>query len=77
MWIGFKAISETVESSVSCRSVERRSFSLPPVDPGNDGLHWRWPDLPGPQMEQRMAFKLEAFSAFARANPLDKLTFGQ
>ncbi|ATP28411.1 2-oxoacid ferredoxin oxidoreductase [Chromobacterium violaceum] len=77
LWIGFKAISETVESSVSCRSVERRSFSLPPVDPGNDGLHWRWPDLPGPQMEQRMVFKLEAFSAFARANPLDKLTFGQ
>ncbi|MBD2815523.1 indolepyruvate ferredoxin oxidoreductase family protein [Xenorhabdus sp. Flor] len=72
-WIGFKAISEVVES---CAIRERKPFpeyEIPQVDPGPGGLHWRWPDLPGPQIEQRLAYKIKAVQDFARLNPIDQL----
>jgi len=73
-WVGFKAISETVESSATVAEPSRRpALSAPEVDRGPDGLHWRWPDLPGPQAERRLQFKLDAATAFARANPIDRL----
>ena len=72
-WVGFKAISETVEGASSVPSGRPGPFVAPGVDPGPDGLHWRWPDLPGLQMERRLAFKLAAVTAFARANPLDQM----
>ena len=71
-WVGFKAIAETVESG--------RSFDVPPLPafnmpddfvPPPDGLHYRWPDMPGPQIEERLEAKRDAALAFARANPLD------
>jgi len=73
MWVGFKAISETVESAESCEVkplptfVKPDDFEIPDV-----GVHYRWPDLPGPQIENRMVIKKEAVLAFARANPIDK-----
>jgi indolepyruvate ferredoxin oxidoreductase len=30
------------------------------------GLHYRWPDLPGPQIEERMEAKKHAVFAFRR-----------
>ena len=30
-------------------------------------LHYRWPDLPGPQIEERMEAKKQAVYAFAQA----------
>ncbi|MDX5402848.1 MAG: indolepyruvate ferredoxin oxidoreductase family protein, partial [Rhodobacterales bacterium] len=36
------------------------------------GLHYRWPDLPGPQIEERMEAKKHAVFAFAEANPIDR-----
>ena len=75
-WVGFKAISETVESVAS--------VDLPPVPafrdpedftPPADGLHYRWPDLPGPQLETRIEHKLAAVQAFARANPIDRCLY--
>ncbi len=76
MWVGFKAISETVESAMSVELPALRGFQIPAdfeVPPG--GLHYRWPDLPGPQIEQRLEAKKAATLAFAAANPIDRKIF--
>ncbi|MDX7991292.1 indolepyruvate ferredoxin oxidoreductase family protein [Xenorhabdus littoralis] len=72
-WFGFKAISEVVESSAVRESKPFPEYKIPQVDPGPDGLHWRWPDLPGPQIEKRLAYKLKAIEDFAKLNPIDYL----
>jgi indolepyruvate ferredoxin oxidoreductase len=72
MWVGFKAISETVESCASVALLPRRLFNPPEFTPPPGGLHYRWPDLPGPQIEQRLEFKKNAVLAFAAANPIDR-----
>jgi indolepyruvate ferredoxin oxidoreductase len=72
MWVGFKAISETVESCASVDLRARRRFILPDYDMPAGGLHYRWPDLPGPQIEHRLEFKKNAVLAFAAANPIDR-----
>ncbi|CAN0220262.1 unnamed protein product, partial [Chrysoparadoxa australica] len=48
MWVGFKAISETVESGMSFELPKDRTFVTPDFTPPKTGLHYRWPDLPGP-----------------------------
>ena len=73
-WVGFKAISEVVESAMTVdldrvqlgfeQSVE---FSGPP-----DGLHWRASERPSPLIETRMAAKIDAVQAFARVNSIDR-----
>jgi indolepyruvate ferredoxin oxidoreductase len=72
MWVGFKAISETVESCASVDLLARRHFIQPGHEIPPGGLHYRWPDLPGPQIEQRLEFKKNAVLAFAAANPIDR-----
>lgn len=75
MWVGFKAISETVESAASIELKPLPAFTQPKdFAPPTDGLHYRWPDLPGPQLETRIEHKLAAVQAFARANPIDRKT---
>ena len=77
MWVGFKAISETVESGASFELLPDREFVTPDdYTPPEDGLHYRWPDLPGPQIEERMEAKKMAVLAFARANPIDRVEWG-
>ncbi len=71
MWVGFKAVSETVESGMSFDLPAERQFIFPEVT-WPEGLHYRWPDMPGPQIETRMQAKKEAVYAFARANPIDR-----
>ncbi len=76
-WVGFKAVSETVESAQSFELPDLPRFVMPEdfqAPPG--GLHYRWPDLPGPQIEERLEAKKQAALAFARANPIDKRIFG-
>ena len=76
MWVGFKAISETVESAMSLELPAYPQFVTPEdfvVPPG--GLHYRWPDLPGPQIEERLEAKKAATLAFAAANPIDRKIF--
>jgi indolepyruvate ferredoxin oxidoreductase len=73
-WVGFKAISETVEGGAVVQLPAEQSF----VNPGSysypvDGLHFRWPDLPSLDIETRVAAKLGAVHAFARANSIDRL----
>ncbi|WP_370298106.1 indolepyruvate ferredoxin oxidoreductase family protein [Pontibacterium sp.] len=73
MWAGFKAISETVESAASVQIDALPDFKIPEdFEVPEGGLHYRWPDLPGPQLETRIEHKLAAVASFARANPIDK-----
>ncbi len=72
MWVGFKAISETVESASSVLLKQDRIFETPAFEMPLGGLHYRWPDLPGPQIEDRMVAKEAAVQAFVKANPIDK-----
>jgi indolepyruvate ferredoxin oxidoreductase len=72
MWVGFKAISETVESGQSVELPAPRLFKEPDYTAAPTGLHYRWPDLPGPQIEERMEAKKMAVFAFAEANPIDR-----
>lgn len=77
MWVGFKAISETVESAMSVELPPVPRFRTPPdFVPPPDGLHIRWPDYPGPQIEERMEAKKAATIAFAETNPIDRRIFG-
>jgi indolepyruvate ferredoxin oxidoreductase len=75
MWVGFKAISETVESAMSVQLPSYPEFVIPDFDTPPGGLHYRWPDLPGVQIEERFEFKKAAALAFAAANPIDKKIF--
>lgn len=73
-WVGFKAISETVEGGAVVELPPLPKFVSPAdyVAP-QDGLHNRWPDLPGLALEARVQDKLEAIQAFARVNSIDRL----
>jgi indolepyruvate ferredoxin oxidoreductase len=74
-WVGFKAISETVESASAFELPDELPVFATPEDfatpPG--GLHFRWQDPPSVAIEERLARKLDAVRAFARANPVDRL----
>ncbi len=72
MWVGFKAISETVESAATVELSPDRRFVAPQFKMPPGGLHYRWPDLPGPHIEERMEAKKNAVFAFAEANPIDR-----
>ncbi len=74
-WVGFKAISETVESSASIisdidriRIVTPDDFEMPP-----GGLSIRWPDPPMEAERRLHGPKMEAVAAFARANRFDRI----
>ncbi len=76
MWVGFKAISETVESAMSIELPPYPQFNTPTnFTPPATGLHYRWPDFPGPQIEERLEAKKAATLAFAAANPIDRKIF--
>jgi indolepyruvate ferredoxin oxidoreductase len=74
-WVGFKVISETVETTtVVDLAQESRPFLLPgdfEMPPG--GLNLRWPDPPLVQDERLQEHKGFAAVAFARANGVDQL----
>ena len=74
-WVGFKAISETVESSASIVSDPDRIKIIIPEDfampPG--GLGIRWPDAPLEQEKRLHGPKMAAVAAFARVNRFDRI----
>jgi len=74
-WIGFKAITETVESARSIELIPDRKFNKPTHTIPDSGLHCRWPDFPGPQVEARLEHKKHAALAFAKANPIDRCLY--
>ncbi|MDA7966372.1 indolepyruvate ferredoxin oxidoreductase family protein [Ruegeria sp.] len=71
-WVGFKAVSETVESARSVELRPDRQFTLPDIDLPANGLHVRSADLPSPEIETRVQAKLRAVRAFAEENPIDR-----
>lgn len=71
-WVGFKAVSETVESARSVELQPDRQFIYPELPDYPGGLHIRRADLPSPEIETRIQAKLDAVRAFAEANPIDR-----
>src|SRR6202035_2408239 len=73
--VGFKAISETVESSASIYSDPSRVQVVLPTDfempPG--GLNIRWPDPPLEAERRLHGPKMAPIAAFARANALARI----
>lgn len=76
-WVGYKVISETVETTaVIDLAQEERGFVLPEdfdLPPG--GLNLRWPDPPLDQDARLQEMKGYAAIAFARANRVDQTVF--
>jgi indolepyruvate ferredoxin oxidoreductase len=73
-WVGYKAISETVESG---STVDLDAFqTMWPAPEGfvapEGGLHNRWPDLPSLTIEARLAAKLDAVRYFSKTHSIDK-----
>ncbi|MCC0078557.1 MAG: indolepyruvate ferredoxin oxidoreductase family protein [Rhodobacter sp.] len=75
LWVGFKAVSDVVESAMSVDLPADRVFRAPEHADHPGGLHYRWPDLPGFQIEDRMEAKKRAILAFAEANPIDRAEY--
>ena len=75
-WVGYKVISETVETtSVVDLGNEDRAFVLPEdFELPEGGLNLRWPDPPLVQDERLQEQKGYAAIAFARANGVDLTT---
>jgi indolepyruvate ferredoxin oxidoreductase len=74
-WVGFKAISETAESSASVETDPNRLAIVTPADfelPAG-GLNIRWPDPPLEAERRLHGPKMAAVAAFARANALDRI----
>lgn len=74
-WVGFKAISETVEAGQSVDLPADRDFVQPDFTGPQGGIHVRLSDLPSPEIETRIGHKLRAVEAFAEANPIDRRIF--
>lgn len=74
-WVGFKAISETVESGQSVELRPARAFDIPEAPNPPGGLHIRSTDLPSAEIESRIAAKLQAVEAFVEANPIDHAVY--
>jgi len=80
LWIGLKAVTDTIEvagivdvSSGRLRIAVPGDFTLPP-----GGLNLRWPEESFLKLEERLArWKLPAALAYARANRLDRHAFGR
>jgi indolepyruvate ferredoxin oxidoreductase len=82
-WVGLTALSEVVESgaTVDLDLIHARAAAwldgdlvrqLTGYEPPATGLHYRWPDLPSLQIEERLHAKLDAVRAFARINAIDR-----
>jgi len=74
-WVGFKAVSEVVESGATLEVTAPPRFTMPDFEMPPGGLHYRWPD-PFSEIESRMHRRLAALAAFAQANRLDRVVFG-
>ena len=79
-WVGFKAVTDTLETAgIVDVSAERLNIVLPQdvsMPPG--GLNSRWPEEPFLKLEERLVrWKLPAVRAYARANRLDRNALGR
>ena len=79
LWVGFKVLSETVDSSASVHVDPHRveihtptDFFMPP-----EGVHIRWPDDWLGQERRVITLKHPAALAYWRANRLDRVMLGR
>jgi indolepyruvate ferredoxin oxidoreductase len=74
-WVGYKVISDTVETSaVVSFADEQKTFVLPTdYELPEGGLNLRWPDPPLVQDDRLQEHKAYAALAFARANKIDQV----
>jgi indolepyruvate ferredoxin oxidoreductase len=79
LWVGFKVLSETADSSASVYVDPHRvevhtptDFTIPP-----EGVHIRWPDDWLGQERRVITLKQPAARAYWRANRLDRLMLGR
>ena len=80
LWVGMKAVTDTIEASgIVDVSLDRVRIALPEgvaMPPG--GLNLRWPEEPFLKLEERLSvYKLPAALAYARANRLDGNVYGR
>jgi indolepyruvate ferredoxin oxidoreductase len=77
-WVGIKCMKDTVETSGSVDVDDQRlQITLPAAHTlPADGLNIRQPDTPHAQEFRLVNYKLDAVRAFARANRLDRVAFG-
>lgn len=75
LWVGYKVISDTVETSaVVALGDELKPFNMPDdFDMPQGGLNLRWPDPPLVQDDRLQEQKAYAALAFARANQIDQI----
>ncbi|MBL6941524.1 MAG: indolepyruvate ferredoxin oxidoreductase family protein, partial [Rhodospirillales bacterium] len=75
VWVGLKAITETMDSSASVSIDPDRIKIVTPDDfkMPDGGLHIRWPDPPLDQERRLQQHKMYATLAFAKANKIDKI----
>ena len=79
LWVGFKAVTDTIETAgIVDVSPQRLSIVLPEgVQMPAGGLNLRWPEEPFLKLEERLArYKIPAALAYARANRLDRGVLG-
>lgn len=82
-WVGLTSLSEVVESgaTVDLDAINQRVAAWKSADDVRaltghqapaSGLHYRWPDFPSLQIEERLAQKLQAVAAFSAVNSIDR-----
>jgi indolepyruvate ferredoxin oxidoreductase len=75
LWVGFKCVTDVVESSASVEIDPSRVQPRVPTDfamPA-EGLGLRWPDTPAQQEARLVDHRLAAAQAYVRANGLDRV----
>ena len=79
LWVAFKVLSETVDSSASVHVDPHRVEIHTPTDfiLPTDGVHIRWPDDWLGQERRVVTIKQPAALAYWRANKLDRLMMGR
>ena len=76
VWVGFKCVSEVVESSASVDvDAHRLDIQYPDFEMPEGGLNIRWPDDRWSQEIRLQRHKVYAALAFARANGIDRLVW--
>ena len=77
LWVGYKVIADTIETTgVVDLASEYNSFVLPEdFEMPDGGLNLRWPDAILAQDERLVEHKGYAAIAFARANKIDQLVY--
>ena len=74
VWVGFKCVTELVESSASIHvDPHRLEIAYPDFEMPDGGLNARWPDDRWQQEERLQLHKVYAALAFARENKIDRL----